>query len=270
MQSNVLKFEYQGLSLSYQKTGHGADWMLLFHGFGQDRTAFDELNKELGEKFTLLSIDLPFHGDSCWLHGEQPITKEFWREAVFQFLSHHAIEKFGLIGYSLGGKFALALLEAFPERVRGVYLIAPDGIKTNFWYALATGSRFTRSLFKSLITNQERFSGIVRFTLSLRFINSFVARFVESQMDTEDKRKKVYYSWVVFRQLKFDINAIASVINQNKIPLWLLMGKFDRIIKPNSVTPLVRKVTTCHHKTLETGHTRLITESAKELRNIAS
>jgi len=48
---------------------------------------------------------------------------------MMRFLGKEKIELFAVVGFSLGGKFALATLEAFTDKVTKVVLLAPDGIK---------------------------------------------------------------------------------------------------------------------------------------------
>src|SRR2546430_8395975 len=49
-------------------------------------------------------------------------TKKEFRELFEKFLSEQSIKRFSLMGFSLGGKIALQLLELFPDRVNTVLL----------------------------------------------------------------------------------------------------------------------------------------------------
>ena len=268
MKASYHFFEFQKSRLGYMKAGNGPGSLLIFHGFGQDHTIFNQLAEELKDQFTLYAFDLFFHGQSEWQYGEKPLSKPFWSNLLESFLQEAKIEKFSLIGYSLGGKFALASMECLPSRVNGIYLIAPDGIKTNTWYSLATYPLVLRSLFKSLISKPERFHSIIKLAHSLRLADPKVIRFAESQMDTEEKRKRVYYSWVVFRRLKFNINKLAGLVNTHDIILWVIVGKHDRVITPENMQDLLSQVPQHTLKVLDSGHSTLIHESVKELRNI--
>jgi len=270
MAGNYHQFQHQGAVLGYLQAGNGPEHLLIFHGFGQDHTAFNALASELDKKFTLYSFDLFFHGQSHWPNGETPLSKGYWKEILGRFLKEKAIENFSLMGFSLGGKFALASIEAFPRKISSVYLLAPDGIKTNIWYSLATYPIALRWLFKSMILKPGRFQSIVRGARKLNLADRGVSKFAESQMDTEEKRQRVYYSWVVFRQLKFDLDSIASLINSNKIDLYVFVGRFDKIITAKNIELLLHRVPDHHFQILETGHNGLIEKSIEMLRNIGS
>ena len=270
MAGNYHQFQHQGAVLGYLQAGNGPEHLLLFHGFGQNHTAFNTLASELGEKFTLFCFDLFFHGQSQWPHDETPISKAYWKELLTSFLSEKGIGNFSVMGFSLGGKFALASLEAFPSRIMSVYLLASDGIKTNIWYSLATYPVALRWFFKSMILKPGRFQSIVNTARKLRLVDRGVGKFAESQMDTEEKRKRVYYSWVVFRQFKFDLEFIASLINSHKVNLHVIVGRFDKIITAKNMVLLLKRVPHHHFQILETGHNGLIEKSVESLRNIGS
>ncbi len=256
--------------LSYLKAGTGPKPILTFHGFGQDNTVFNPLVDELGDRFTFYSFDLFFHGQSKWLSGETPLSKTQWKEILEEFIKVNNLEKFALLGFSLGGKFALSALEAFPTRITSLILIAPDGIKTNFWYSLATYPIALRAIFKSLIHRPKRFDKIVKLAGFFRIIDKGVLRFVESQMNTSEKRSRVYYSWVVFRHLRFNVKSLASHVNQNQIELHLFMGKFDKIITTKNMDALLTKVPDHKLHILDAGHNNLISKSISAIRNIAA
>jgi pimeloyl-ACP methyl ester carboxylesterase len=236
--------------LSVKKYGTGREALLLFHGYGQDATVF--------KGFEGYSIDLFFHGKSVWPNDEEPLEKEEWKALVSEFLDKNEIGAFRVLGFSMGAKFALATLEAFPDRVKEIILLAPDGIKTSFWYSLATYPIAFRKFFRSMIGNHKRFVQIASMAKKLGLIDKGVLRFVETQMDSEEKRKRVYYSWVVFRHLSFDLDKIAGLINKNKIKLRLFVGRHDKIITAANMKRFISKVPDAEFEILDAGHNNLI------------
>lgn len=257
---------YEKSSLHYVIEGSGPKNLLVFHGFGQNRKAFENFSAVLSSEYTLYIFDLYFHGQSHWGYGERPLEKIVWKKTIASFLEVHGITRFSLCGFSLGGKFAIATLEAMPDKVETMMLIAPDGIKTSFWYSLATYPIAFRRLFKSMILHPSRFRALSRALHWLDVMDKGLIRFADHQMDTEEKRRRVYYSWVVFRRLGFDLNWIGTLVNQYSIQLILITGKFDKVIRSKSMHKLLRHVKNYHHEILETGHNGLINESAVFLR----
>jgi pimeloyl-ACP methyl ester carboxylesterase len=252
---------YQNNCLHYVRNGNGSTPLLLFHGFGQSHKLFDEWVLELSEKYTLFSFDLFFHGQSEWT-SEQPLEKTDVATIINLFLAQEGIVTFAIAGFSLGGKFAMTTLELFSEKVKKVFLLAPDGVKTSAWYSLATYPLATRKLFKSMIEKPERFFKLIKIARSLGVVDNGIIRFVENQMNTKAKREQVYNSWVYFRHIKVDIDIIASLLKRNSIPLLMLVGNYDKVILANNMNLLLDKVLIKQFYVLEAGHNDLVSKSA--------
>jgi pimeloyl-ACP methyl ester carboxylesterase len=247
--------------LHYVKAGNGKHPLLVFHGFGQDHTLYVPLLKSLSKKYTLYIVDLFFHGKSEWNEDEQPLKKSTWNNILQVLFQEQHITSFSILAYSLGGKFALATIEAYHQQIKEVFLLAPDGIKTSFWYSLATYPRIFRNFFKSMILHHERFLMIAHKLNQFNLADKGLIRFADFQMNSEAKRKRVYYSWVVFRHLTFDLKKIAGLINQHHIELTLVVGKYDKVIRAENMHRLLKHVHHYRLEILESGHTGLIHES---------
>jgi pimeloyl-ACP methyl ester carboxylesterase len=255
---------YSNSQLFYAKTGTGKKILLLFHGFGQDHRAFQSWAEFLKEQYTLYIFDLFFHGQSTWASREA-LEKGDWKEIITLFLQQENITEFEIAGFSMGGKFAMASLEAFPEKIKKLTLLAPDGIKTSFWYSLATYPIVIRALFKSMILHPNRLYRITKSLRSLGLVDKGLLRFVESQMDTEEKRNRVYFSWVYFRHLKFDLNKIASLLNEQQIPFTLIVGQHDKVIQPKNMDGFIQKIKSKRLEIIEAGHNDLIKKALEYL-----
>jgi pimeloyl-ACP methyl ester carboxylesterase len=253
--------EVNGSRLFYVREGHGPENLLFFHGFGQDHAVFLSLAKALSSRYTSYIFDLYFHGESTWQQNEQPLQKEDWKKIMAHFLEENHLERFSLAGFSLGSKLALATLEAFPEKTAELFLLAPDGIKTSFWYSLATYPYPFRQLFKSTIAHPQRFLSLAKAFQALGLLDKSLLRFASSQMNTEEKRKRVYLTWIVFRRLKFNLEKLAATINQYRIHTSIITGKFDKVIRSKNMNPLIKQLQQPQVIVAETGHNKLLTHS---------
>jgi pimeloyl-ACP methyl ester carboxylesterase len=251
-------FHFKKTSLAYLKIGEGEKTLLFFHGYGQNHQVFKDKADALRDSHTSYLFDLFFHGESEWGYGEEVLTKEFWSELIKTFLAEQKINRFSLAGLSLGGRFVFATLEALPNKIENIYLIAPDGVKTNFWYNLATYPIALRSLFKSMILHPNRFFSVATFINQAGLADKGLIRFAESQMKTEEMRKRVYYSWVIFRLLKFDMLQIAHLIRKHTIKTTMAIGRFDKVITEKNMEKLLNHLPECTLTKLETGHNGLI------------
>jgi len=251
------QINYNNSNLFYYKFGIGQKHILLFHGFGQDHTTFDSWIEVLKNDYTIYAFDLFFHGESVW-NENHPLEKDDWKKILSIFFEKENINEFEVGGFSLGGKFALATLEAFPNQTKKIILAAPDGIKVNFWYGLATYPVLMRGIFETVVSKPQLFFSLAKFLQSIRVIDNYLLRFVVLQMDTEQKRKQVYAVWILFRPLKFDMKEIAQLINERKIGLKIMIGKFDRVIPVKEMNRLLKYVPEGKLKIIDAGHNNLI------------
>jgi 2-succinyl-6-hydroxy-2,4-cyclohexadiene-1-carboxylate synthase len=93
--------------------------VVLLHGFAGTRHAWDGVAALLPhERYLPLALDLPGHGEA--MHAPRPITFAGCVEHVLA----RAPDRFALCGYSQGGRIALHLALAAPERVARLVLVA--------------------------------------------------------------------------------------------------------------------------------------------------
>ncbi len=252
---------YRANLLHYVKAGNGKHPLLVIHGFGQDHTLYMPLVKSLSPIYTLYIIDLFFHGKSEWNERERPVQKSDWNNFLGTLLLEQNIDTFSIMAYSLGGKFAFATLEGFPERIKKLFLLAPDGIRTSPWYRLATYPTVSRRIFKSMIKRHNRFLWIARRLSESKLLDKGVIRFADRQMNSEEGRRRVYASWVMFRHLSSDMKHIGELINMNGIQLTVIVGKHDKVVRPAYMNRLLKHVRDYKLEMLESGHTGLVREA---------
>jgi pimeloyl-ACP methyl ester carboxylesterase len=259
MTDNTL--EYKNSTLFFKKSGNGPSVMLAFHGFGQDHSAFNKLALALADQYTFYAFDLFFHGKSTWGNGEHPIEKSEWKVMLERFLHENSINQFSLIGFSLGCRFVMAATEAFPDRTKCVFLLAPDGIKKSFWFTTATYPILLRKYFKSMILHPLRFKVIVNTLHELRLMNKGLLKFAEHQMNTEEKRKRVYYSWVVFRRLNVGLDNLTQLVNANHIRVAVVTGNQDKVITSKNIAIVKKRITNCRYEIINAGHAGMLKET---------
>lgn len=96
-----------------------AESLVLLHGFSGTRRAWDGVASALDpERYLPLALDLPGHGAA----SEHPRPIDF--PACVRSVLGQAPARFTLCGYSLGGRVALHVALAAPERVERLVLVA--------------------------------------------------------------------------------------------------------------------------------------------------
>ena len=125
-----IDFAFRAASgITYHGTESGTGPPLLFlHGFTGHKKAYPEFLDRLAQACTVVSLDLPGHG-----HTVIPaaVQSDFLQvvEDLAQILEDRASGSVHCVGYSMGGRLALAMALCFPELVRSLALIgASPGI----------------------------------------------------------------------------------------------------------------------------------------------
>ncbi|HKG40002.1 MAG TPA: 2-succinyl-6-hydroxy-2,4-cyclohexadiene-1-carboxylate synthase [Conexibacter sp.] len=96
--------------------------IVLLHGFTQTGRSWEPTGAALGERYRALAPDLRGHGTAT---DARPVSFEAVRDDVLGLAPPH----FALAGYSMGGRIALSLALAAPERVTRLVLVgASPGI----------------------------------------------------------------------------------------------------------------------------------------------
>ncbi|MCW5316710.1 2-succinyl-6-hydroxy-2,4-cyclohexadiene-1-carboxylate synthase [Nostoc sp. KVJ3] len=105
--------------------------IIFLHGFMGNIHEFDEAIKLLAEDFSYLTLDLPGHGKTEVLGGDEYYRMEPTAQAIINLLDELKIDKCYLIGYSMGGRLALYLTLHFPEHfIKVVLESASPGLAT--------------------------------------------------------------------------------------------------------------------------------------------
>jgi pimeloyl-ACP methyl ester carboxylesterase len=248
-------------SLHYHKLGSGPRILLAFHGIGQDGLGcFQPVEDTLGKYYTIFAFDLFFHGESADAEVSV-ISKELWKALINDFLTENKITNFDIAGFSMGGRFALATLEALPKHIENVFLIAPDGISENPLYTIATRNSFGRTLFRQVMQNPGLFFRIIQLLKKTNIVNSSLVRFTGQVLNTTQKRERIFRSWTAFRDLRFDIPQIAQLTKTNHIRIFLFTGQFDKILNRLTVNRLGKLLPTNQNVHLKSGHSQLVAQS---------
>jgi 3-oxoadipate enol-lactonase len=111
--------EVNGGRLWYDEAGSGPAVLLLHGGLG-DSGLWEPVVPFLAERFRTIRSDLRFYGRSTG-----PNVPWSWQDDAIGVLDELGIERAALVGLSLGGKLALDIALAHPDRLWAVAGVAP-------------------------------------------------------------------------------------------------------------------------------------------------
>ena len=116
----MAKLKYKNINLYYSIHGNGSAVVLL-HGFLENISMWNDIFPVLANSNKVISIDLLGHGKTGnlgYIHSMEDQAK-----MVRFVLDHLNINKYILIGHSMGGYVSLALAELFPKSIKGICLM---------------------------------------------------------------------------------------------------------------------------------------------------
>src|SRR5699024_769468 len=105
------------LTFAYHMQGEGPV-LLLLHGFTGSRNTWQPFIADWAKKYTVIAIDLPGHGQT---EGSVDSMDDLMSE-LRQLMEIMQIKKWHILGYSMGGRVALAFSNEYPETILSLTL----------------------------------------------------------------------------------------------------------------------------------------------------
>ncbi|GAM97486.1 hydrolase, alpha/beta hydrolase fold family [alpha proteobacterium U9-1i] len=118
-----------GVRMHYRDEGlqtPGAQTLLLIHGFSASLQTWELWQPHMRDQFRLVSLDLPGHGLTSAPAGYQA-SIEGYRDLVAEFARTQGLERFAIVGSSMGGNVAWEYALAHPEQVEALVLVDASG-----------------------------------------------------------------------------------------------------------------------------------------------
>jgi pimeloyl-ACP methyl ester carboxylesterase len=119
--------DVHGQTVHYQVSGSkDSPVILMLHGFGSSLQTWDAWTERLNKNYRVIVVDLPGFG----LTGPSPAhaySDADDVEFIENFVQKLNIPEFVLIGHSMGAKIAWNVAASYPNQVKKLVLIAPDG-----------------------------------------------------------------------------------------------------------------------------------------------
>ncbi len=109
-----LNFRRQGQNQGENQGTNNNPAVVLIHGLLGSLENLNSVAKALANQFDVISIDLPNHGSSP--HCDE-VSYQQMASDIGQLMDNLDIEKYTLLGHSMGGKVAMQLAIDSPERI---------------------------------------------------------------------------------------------------------------------------------------------------------
>lgn len=249
-------FQHEDICLYFRKIGSGKIPIIAFHGFTKNSKDYLSFERFCGEGYTIYALDLFYHGKTTFDSKKwKSFTKSQLRDLLAAFTDHLNLKAYSVLGYSMGGRLALFMMEQFAQQIDHVFLMAPDGLKVNFWNWLVTKTKAGKGIYGLTISNPGIVYGISNTGQKLNLLPKTMNKFLDINFKTKGMRLRVYRVWQLYKNITFNHDDLKSIIENNNVRLDLIIGHKDPVVAPKVVEDfhhLVENNSTLHK--LRAGH----------------
>ena len=214
----------EGRSLRVGAAGksHDGPPFVLLHGFGGDFENWSLVQEALAATHPAYAIELPGHGQSTKNVGGGRLDD--LSDAVVAAIDALQIDRFVLVGHSLGGAVAVSIAARAPERVAGLGLVCP---------AMMPGGEISSDYLDAFVAAKR--ARDLRAPVSLLFDDPGTA--TRDMLDQLVKMKRLDGAQDALALIKDNMlggdpayGALADRLQEIAAPIALVAGKGDRIV----------------------------------------
>lgn len=240
-------FENALVKLHYYKFGSGDKIMLCFHGYGMHGKQFISLEPALGNKYTFIGFDLFFHKETK-LHNQSlaaiknPITKKVFADLIAEFCDHENINRFSVIGYSMGSHFATVVAEELGNRIDEYIVAAPSSIEPGMLIRVFSKNKLGNKLLEKLTCSERALINMLNITRRLGLIDDVGRDILYKEVDTPQLRFSFYACFTYFRLLETDEDKLIQALVEQNIRSIFIFGKRDAMYPPRMGTKFLKKL----------------------------
>ncbi len=218
-----------GRKFFYSDTGKGHP-IVFIHGWLESHAVFHDISELLSSKYRCICIDLPGFGSSDSI---DKVTLNKISKTIEKLLIKLGIEKYNLVGHSLGGAVTLVHAEKHQDKVNRIVLISP----------FITFKQFSKSLFY--------------------IIRNFIPVIINKILNW---RKPNFYAINAFRIVYLLSNTdLYKYLRKVRRDILLVYGTKDSLLSIRPLQPLLGIMNNIHLAIFEDVRHYIFTYNSKEL-----
>ena len=243
--------------------GHGPNLLIALHGFNDRARMFAVLESALAEQYTVVAIDCPFHGQTEW--SKKTFTKEDLLSIVRQIVEDEGKERFSLMGFSFGARLAQAMLPELAGQLDRLYLLSPDGVKTQGMSIATYTPVWLRHLLRSILQSPNWFIQMVRWGRHMRIVSPFTYHFLTNNLNRPERLRRTFGCWLAMSSFYLRRRRIKSILQKSQIPTEVYIGLDDPLLHQAALKKQYEGMPSVQVFWLEGGHRLVGEELAQRL-----
>lgn len=242
-----------GGTIAYTRGGYGGKLLLAFPGYGHTGTSLAVFEKYLAQEYTIYYVDLPHHGLTQWPEGTMFLPTDL-HQLVSAILILEQQTTLSLLGYSMGGRVCLKILELFPEQIGKMLLMATDGLSPDPIYYLATRSLAGRKLFHHIVTRPDGYLRFINWLQNKKLVDSSLHKMSIYYLGSVESRRQLSLVWPTMAAIVPIVSKIRETLLHQKTLLHIVMGRYDKLMPASRAKKFASGLPFVQVHVLEKGH----------------
>jgi pimeloyl-ACP methyl ester carboxylesterase len=255
-------FEHAKGKVHALRFGHGPRLLVALHGFGDRARMFAVLEDALNELYTVVALDLPFHGQTTW--NDQTFSKEDLVSIIRQVMQREGKDRLSMMAFSFGGRITLALLPEFEPHLDKLYLLSPDGINTQgMSLAVRIPMPVRRGLYKAL-ERPDWFLKIVSTGRKMGVVPPLINHFLASNLTRPERFRRTFGCWLALNSFYLRRRKIKALWKAHNLPIDIYFGNNDEMIRLKTLRAMTEGLPNVRLFVIEDAGHRVVNEELME------
>lgn len=237
--------------------GAGPELLIAIHGFSDRARMFTVLEPALADKYTVVAIDLPFHGQTEW--QKKTFSKEDLLGIIRYILEQQGKSRFSLMAFSFGARLAQAMLPELASQINHLYLMSPDGIKTKGMTTATRTPVWMRKFLYRILRQPGWFVGLVEAGRKVKVVPPLVHHFLTNNLTKPERFQRTFGCWLAMESFYLRRRDIKGLLLKTGLPTRIFIGKDDPVLNHASLKKMYGGIPNVEITWVDDGH-RLIGE----------
>lgn len=255
-------FDHPNGKVHTLRFGHGPQLLVALHGFGDRARMFAVLDEALAAFYTVVAIDLPFHGQTEWTH--RTFTKVELLQIIRQVMQRENKDRLSMMAFSFGGRLTLALLPELAPQLDKLYLLSPDGINTQGMSMAVRVPMGVRNWMYGALVRPDWFLKLVSTGRKMGVVPPLISHFMASNLTRPERFRRTFGCWLALNSFYLRRRRIKAVWREHNLPIDIYFGNNDEMILLKSLRKMTVGLPNVRLFVIEdTGH-RVVNEELME------
>ncbi len=204
--------------------------LVLIHGFGGNKDTWNRIVAEWDDKYHVIAIDLPGHGESV-SKRTLSYTIADQAERIYTFLEAKKLKGVYLLGHSMGGAIALRFAGSHEEDLKALILIDAMGLEQT----KSDGVKLVEISDKNPlydVCTEERLETLLNYSM---YKPPYIPDIIKEAL-LQEKCGRRDLEKVLYEEMYKDVCCLDDIAKKIHIPTLILWGDKDRMTHVDNAT----------------------------------